>query len=177
MNMKLKHMPHWLGRNTRSPELKVLALSDNDIWGTLPADMASLTALESLGLDGNYVSGDLTPILNLRNLKYLYAENNSFEHELSDDSFRGLTNLKHLDLSGNWVNGSIPTALFEMSDLQVVDLHDCEITVRGILITVVYLPSYLLYIGQLFVNILYPARYSRETTLYLLSNILGTFSK
>eukprot|EP00978_Attheya_sp_CCMP212_P017399 scaffold46253_cov54-Attheya_sp.AAC.2 len=128
INLDLKHFPHWLGRNTRSPELKVLALSKNNIWGTLPADMASLTALESLGLDSNYISGDFTPIQNLRSLKYLYADNNSFEHELSESSFTGMTSLKHLDMSGNWINGSIPTSFFDMPDLQVVDLHDCEIT-------------------------------------------------
>uniref|UniRef100_A0A7S2U7C5 L domain-like protein n=1 Tax=Attheya septentrionalis TaxID=420275 RepID=A0A7S2U7C5_9STRA len=128
INNDLKHFPHWLGRNTRSPDLKVLALSNNNIWGTLPEDMASLTSLESLGLDSNYISGDITPIQNLRSLKYLYADQNSFEHELSESSFTGMTSLKHLDMSGNWINGSLPISFFDQPDLQVVDLHDCEIT-------------------------------------------------
>ena len=83
-----------------------LELPENNLRGTVPAQLATLTELKYLDLRGNQLSGAIPP-------------------ELGDLSPEGLVSL---DLSANQLNGTIPAELGDLSSLNVLHLNDNRLT-------------------------------------------------
>ena len=83
-----------------------LELPGNNLRGTVPAQLATLTELRYLDLSGNHLSGAIPP-------------------ELGDLSPLGLVSL---DLSANQLNGTIPAELGDLSSLNVLHLNDNQLT-------------------------------------------------
>ena len=83
-----------------------LELPGNNLRGTVPAQLATLTELRYLDLSGNQLRGAIPP-------------------ELGDLSPLGLVSL---DLSANQLNGTIPAELGDLSSLNVLHLNDNQLT-------------------------------------------------
>ncbi len=91
-------LANWHGVTTDADgRVTDLELDDNNLVGTLPSELRSLTSLTSLMLSDNKLSG------NIPNL-------------------RGLSLLEHLDLGGNQLNGTIPGWLGDLTTLEVLSL-------------------------------------------------------
>ena len=80
-----------------------LDLADNNLRGTVPAKLATLTALTSLDLSANQLRGQIPDV-------------------------RGLTILTSLDLGDNQLSGTIPDWLGSLTALQELSLRDNRMT-------------------------------------------------
>eukprot|EP00542_Grammatophora_oceanica_P014906 CAMPEP_0194033670 /NCGR_PEP_ID=MMETSP0009_2-20130614/6263_1 /TAXON_ID=210454 /ORGANISM="Grammatophora oceanica, Strain CCMP 410" /LENGTH=723 /DNA_ID=CAMNT_0038674387 /DNA_START=157 /DNA_END=2328 /DNA_ORIENTATION=+ len=121
-------IPHWMGLQWK--KLTVLALSHNQFTGTLPQTLGQATALKTLALDDNKLEGDMMVLNPLRNLEFLYLDNNELTGTVDEDFLRPMSSLVHLDLSSNILTGKLSHAphFFTMSALKVLDLHDNDLT-------------------------------------------------
>eukprot|EP01113_Clastostelium_recurvatum_P045818 TRINITY_DN7935_c0_g1_i1.p1 TRINITY_DN7935_c0_g1~~TRINITY_DN7935_c0_g1_i1.p1 ORF type:complete len:785 (-),score=104.93 TRINITY_DN7935_c0_g1_i1:14-2368(-) len=100
--------------DTITPSVAVvtsLILDDNNVQGTLPLSISSLTSLQTLSFSSNNITGSLPSVLfGMANLTYLALDNNpSLVADISTSFFSGFTfNLDHLDLSGIRFSGTLP---------------------------------------------------------------------
>ena len=108
----------WHGVTTdRNDRVVELDLSENELNGTIPSELGSLTNLEMLDLSENQLRGTIPPELgNLTNLEVL----NLFENRLSGtipSELGNLSNLGGLALSKNNLRGTIPSDLAKLNSL------------------------------------------------------------
>ncbi|XP_074555557.1 putative LRR receptor-like serine/threonine-protein kinase At1g67720 [Curcuma longa] len=88
------------------PQIVSIRLSGRNLTGNIPAELASLTGLVELWLDGNELSGhipDLGACLSLRNI---HLENNKLTGDLS--FLDSLPNLQELYVQNNMLSGTVP---------------------------------------------------------------------
>ena len=109
----------WYGVETNlAGRVTGLALDDNNLVGTLPAELGNLAQLERLVLNGNRISGRIPSELgNLSNLTMLTLRGNSLEGPIPSE-LGALTGLDTLDLFFTGVSGAIPPSLGNLSSLQ-----------------------------------------------------------
>ncbi|HPS79371.1 MAG TPA: leucine-rich repeat domain-containing protein, partial [Thermoanaerobaculaceae bacterium] len=105
-----------------------LSLASNNLVGTIPASLATLSSLQYLNLRNNHLTGSIPVELgNLTNLNYLYLYDNqltgSIPVELGD-----LTNLYELLLRNNQLTGSIPVELGNLTNLYCLYLDSNQLT-------------------------------------------------
>lgn len=109
----------WHGVTTdRNGRVVELDLSENELNGTIPSELGSLTNLEVLKLSQNQLRGVIPPEFgNLTNLNFL----DLFENRLSGtipSELGNLTNLEALVLFNNNLSGMIPSSLGELNRLR-----------------------------------------------------------
>ncbi|KAJ4845755.1 Receptor-like kinase tmk4 [Turnera subulata] len=75
-------------------------LSDQSLSGTLPPDLASLSALTTLSLQQNHLGGALPSLAGLASLQELYLSTNNFT-SIPGDFFQGLSSLRVVRMSEN----------------------------------------------------------------------------
>ncbi|KAL3910311.1 MAG: hypothetical protein SGARI_002188, partial [Bacillariaceae sp.] len=128
MNQLTGSIPHWLGESLE--QLQVLGLSDNLLVGSIPGSLATGLAanLNTLSLDGNMLTGDLTTLQRLRYLEFLYLNDNNFEGRLDHGLLMDMPHLLEVDLSSNQLSNEIPDYLFRMSSLKVLDVSNNLLT-------------------------------------------------
>ena len=86
-------------------------VTGNGLRGRIPADLGSLSNLESLYLSSSQLSGDIPPELgNLTNLKWLSLYDQQLSGEIPAE-LGNLSNLRGLDLVSNQLSGEIPPEL------------------------------------------------------------------
>ncbi len=109
----------WYGVETNSAGFVTeLELDDNNLSGSLPAQLGELAELRRLVLDGNEISGRIPPELgNLGNLTMLNLRGNSMEGPIPSE-LGNLTALDTLDLFFTGVSGTIPPSLGNLGSLQ-----------------------------------------------------------
>ncbi|KAL3908391.1 MAG: hypothetical protein SGILL_008500 [Bacillariaceae sp.] len=113
-------IPDWLG-NLR--QLTNLSLGNNAFTGTLGQNFFKLSNLNLLGMDDNDLSGPIAPFAALSNLESLYLEDNEFSGELAGSLFSSWTKMIELDLSFNKLDGPLPSNMWSIDTLQVIDIH------------------------------------------------------
>jgi hypothetical protein len=105
-----------------------LDLFNNNLTGTIPDELGSLTALESLELSYNQLSGPIPDrIGRLRSLRFFSAYNNDLTGSLPP----GISKLGQLYLfqvGANRISGPIPASWGNLSSLQYLFLGDNELT-------------------------------------------------
>ncbi len=110
------------GRVTR------LALSINNLAGTIPADLGSLSELTVLDLDFNELTGSIpTELGSLSELTMLELYGNDLSGAIPTE-LGSLSNLTRLSLGANELTGGIPTELGSLSNLTMLELEDGNLT-------------------------------------------------
>nr|XP_048327302.1 MDIS1-interacting receptor like kinase 2-like [Ziziphus jujuba var. spinosa] len=114
-----------LGRFLNSssfPNLVHLDLSEAGLFGSIPAEIGTLSKLTHLNLSGNYLIGDLTLSLgNLSQLVRLDISYNSINGSIPPQ-LGNLSNLGVLNLRSNQINGRIPSTLGRLFNLTHLDI-------------------------------------------------------
>ncbi len=105
-----------------------LELIDNQLTGSIPAELGNLTKLQTLSLINNQLTGRIPPELgNLTNLQMLNLDKNQLTGSIPP-ALGNLTKLRALNLTYNRLTGSIPPALGNLTNLWVLDLSDNRLT-------------------------------------------------
>mmetsp|Transcript_10017 Transcript_10017/g.23871 ORF Transcript_10017/g.23871 Transcript_10017/m.23871 type:complete len:194 (-) Transcript_10017:19-600(-) len=111
-------IPSSIGRLTR---LEVLQLTSNKIYGSIPSQLWDLSTLQFLDLGFNDIEGEISSSISNTNLTHLLLGTNILEGTLPSQ-IGELTNLVQLDLSSNYLSGAVPNELISLSNLAALDL-------------------------------------------------------
>ena len=117
--------------------LRYLGLSRNQLTGAIPAEIGNLTNLVELSLWDNQLSGTIpTEIGNLAKLEGLGLSNNELSGTIPTE-LGSLANLKWLYLGNNKLSGCIPGSLRGVSDsdLDRLGLPFCDVLLSGLSIS------------------------------------------
>ena len=114
-------LPAALGSLT---SLTTLDLSDNQLSGTIP-DLTTLTQLQTLDLSDNQLSGTIPDLAALTQLQTLNLSANQLSRPIPD--LAALTQLQTLNLSANQLSRPIPD-LSTLTQLQTLNLSDNRLT-------------------------------------------------
>lgn len=99
------------GNVTVRGHVQRLNFYQNNLVGTLPASLGSLTLLEALACHGNHLSGGIpASIASLTRLQLLWLQDNELTGTIPG-SLGTLTDLGWLDLGSNQFTGTIPASL------------------------------------------------------------------
>jgi Leucine-rich repeat (LRR) protein len=119
-----KTIPACIGEKMH--QLEHLFLDHNDFTGQLPTSLGDLKNLERLFLTDNLIRGDPSTVFNrLQKIKILLANQNMFQAHIDRNFLPKHNTLEWLDLGSNqflMLNASLPTHLFKLPALQVLDI-------------------------------------------------------
>ena len=105
-----------------------LSLAANQLTGSIPSSLGSLTNLDRLQLDGNQLTGSIPSSLgSLTNLTRLDLFTNQLTGSIPS-SLGNLTNLETLQLGDNQLTGSIPSSLGSLTNLGWLSLAANQLT-------------------------------------------------
>ncbi|KAL6622664.1 hypothetical protein ACP70R_032543 [Stipagrostis hirtigluma subsp. patula] len=98
--------------------LRVLALADNALTGTIPDTISGFHSMTGLDVSGNNISGETPRMLvaNLTQLAFLDLSENDLQGSIPEN-FGSMSNIAILDLSYNHFSGMIPRQLINLSSL------------------------------------------------------------
>ncbi|MDE2822841.1 MAG: M12 family metallo-peptidase, partial [Chloroflexota bacterium] len=115
------HISAWEGVEVGRRPMRVVGLEldyPNQLRGTIPSELGSLTNLRWLNLANSQLSGAIPPELgSLTNLEYLALWDNELTGEIPAE-LGSLTNLQSLGLGGNRLTGEIPAELGRLTNLE-----------------------------------------------------------
>ncbi|KAK4569237.1 hypothetical protein RGQ29_004582, partial [Quercus rubra] len=120
----LSKASNWLQEINKLPSLLELRLSDCDLSGFVPPiPSINSSSLTTLDLSYNYFQNTsiLFWVFGLHNLVSLHLSGNQFQGPIPVH-LQNLTSLRHLDLSYNTFNSSIPNWLYSFSHLEFLNL-------------------------------------------------------
>ncbi|ETR73625.1 MAG: hypothetical protein OMM_00802 [Candidatus Magnetoglobus multicellularis str. Araruama] len=118
----------WFGVNCEDGNIVRLNLSNNQLNGTIPAELGQLSSLQSLILSNNQLTGSLSAELGqLSNLQSLVLSRNQLAGNIPSELAQ-LSNLQSLLLNDNQLTGSIPPELSQLSHLEYLYLYANKLT-------------------------------------------------
>ncbi|KAJ4707479.1 putative Receptor protein kinase [Melia azedarach] len=126
INLGGEHITGELGNLNLScfPNLEVLQLVYNNVSGSIPSQIGSLSKLRQLLLHRNNLTGSIPSELgSLRNLENLFLAYNHLEGPIPT-ILTNLTKLKTLSLFSNNLSGLLPTELGNLKDLTALDVGE-----------------------------------------------------
>lgn len=105
-----------------------LELHNNTLSGPIPPEIGNLTKLVGLNLSINQLSGSIPPQLgNLKNLETLYLGANKLSGSIPSE-LGNMSQLKQLWINGDLLTGSIPPSLGNLSNLTHLMLYDNQLS-------------------------------------------------
>ena len=108
--------------------LKTLRMAGNSLVGSIPVELGNLTALTNLDLQDNILSGSIPAELGkLSNLAWLELSENQLSGSIPLE-LSNLTNLTVLALSHNQLTGTFPWWLKELDGLQILKVSGNQFT-------------------------------------------------
>ena len=116
----------WYGVTCGSSYVTSISLSNNQLSGSIPSQLGSLTNLTDLELGVNQLSGTIPDLSKLTNLTQLNLASNQLSGSIPDLS--KLTNLQNLWLLNNQLSGSIPSQLGSLTNLQTLWLDNNQLS-------------------------------------------------
>ena len=124
-----KSLAFWYGVSTDSEgRVKSLQLEDNNLVGSIPAELGQLAKLETLVLSFNPLAGEIPPELGqLTNLEDLRLWGNELTGSIPAELGQ-LTKLETLELIVNQLTGSIPAELGQLTKLETLRLSNNQLT-------------------------------------------------
>ncbi len=119
----------WHGATTdASGRVTRLDLADNQLTGSIPDELGSLSSLEVLDLNDNQLTGEIpTSLGSIANLVQLQITGNQLTGTIPAE-LGSLANLTILALGGNQLTGTIPTWLGNLTNLEELYLWENELT-------------------------------------------------
>lgn len=118
----------WHGVTVENGRVTKLSLHDNQLAGTIPSQLGSLTNLRELWFSDNQLTGSIPAQLgNLGNLAALDLADNQLTGFIPTQ-LGSLGNLEGLLLYGNQLTGTIPTELGNLASLGYLNLHSNQLT-------------------------------------------------
>ncbi|XP_030959113.1 receptor-like protein EIX2 [Quercus lobata] len=111
-------IPNWLWN--LSSQLEVLDLSHNKLMGNLPKSL-NFSSLKSVLLDFNHLEG---PLPLWPNVTRLFLRSNLLSGPIPIRISQEMPHLIALDLSGNYLNGSIPSSINGLGQLMYLALSN-----------------------------------------------------
>lgn len=107
----------WFGVTVEEDRVTRIRLEQNQLNGTIPAELGDLTNLIQLDLFQNQLTGTIPPALgNLPNLTQLYLYNNDLTGGIPPE-LGNLTSLVNFDVGANDLTGTIPVELGNLTNL------------------------------------------------------------
>ncbi len=108
--------------------MRTLGLGDNQLSGSIPSELGSLSNLEELSLYSNQLSGSIPSELgSLPDLEELLLYSNQLSGPIPSE-LGSLSNLEELDLSDNQLSGAIPSELASLPNLEYLWLNDNQLS-------------------------------------------------
>nr|GMC91971.1 verticillium wilt disease resistance protein [Ipomoea batatas] len=104
--------------------LSSIDLSNCTFFGPIPSTMANLMSLAYVDFSNNNFSGPFPSFQKSKNLIYIDLSHNALTGPLFSWHFKGLSELKYVNLGSNLLSGQIPGDLFELPSLQNLYLND-----------------------------------------------------
>lgn len=112
---------------TQLSALESLSLSDNNITGTLDG-ISALSNIKELDLGYNNISGTIPDELyTLTKLEYLFLESTNLDGSLSED-LGNLTSLREVAISLTNISGSIPSSITNLVNLDYLYMHNNKLS-------------------------------------------------
>ncbi|KAL7554015.1 hypothetical protein ACHAWF_017357 [Thalassiosira exigua] len=105
-------------------KLRILALANTGLYGTIPTSLGKLTNLKQLFLDDCAFDGSTEVVQGMTWLTHVYLEDNKFNDIVDDTFFAESRDLVHLDASNCSFAGFVPGHLFNLSRLEVLDMSN-----------------------------------------------------
>ncbi|KAL9258888.1 putative LRR receptor-like serine/threonine-protein kinase [Drosera capensis] len=103
----------WIRCNSGPQPLIVsVRLSQKNLSGNIPPELAKLSGLEELWLDGNSIVGEIADFSGCPNLRVIHLENNKLQGQIPS-SLTHLQNLRELYLQNNMLSGTVPSGLLK----------------------------------------------------------------
>uniref|UniRef100_A0A1J3GJ06 Putative leucine-rich repeat receptor-like serine/threonine-protein kinase n=1 Tax=Noccaea caerulescens TaxID=107243 RepID=A0A1J3GJ06_NOCCA len=105
---------------TEGPRIRVIALNltSMGLSGSLAPEASKLTALSSIWLGNNSLSGSIPDLSSLKYLESVHFENNRFSGNIPS-FFGGVPHLRELFLQNNNLTGQIPSNLLQKQGLDL----------------------------------------------------------
>nr|GMC97651.1 receptor-like protein 12 [Ipomoea batatas] len=104
--------------------LSRIELSECKFTGSIPSTMANLTSLAYVDFSNNNFTGPFPSFQKSKNLIYIDLSHNALTGPLFSSHFKGLSELKYVNLGSNLLSGQIPRDLFDLPSLQRLYLND-----------------------------------------------------
>lgn len=118
----------WYGVTCLNNHVSSIELGNNNLGGTIPAELGNLSALTHLTLTSNQIGGSIPPELGqLSSLVSLDLRDNQIYGGIPAQ-LGSLSHLEWLNLSENFVTGNIPPELGNLSQLDMLSLAYSQIT-------------------------------------------------
>ncbi|CAH1436634.1 unnamed protein product [Lactuca virosa] len=107
--------------------LEVVRLDRNSLTGDVPSNINNLINVTEMFLSYNKLSGQVPNLTGMNVLNYLDLSNNKFGPSDIPSWFSTLKSLTTLKMQNTNLRGQLPAALFEIPQLQNVDLSDNQV--------------------------------------------------
>ncbi|XP_030543926.1 leucine-rich repeat receptor protein kinase HPCA1-like isoform X1 [Rhodamnia argentea] len=104
--------------------LNALRLDKNSFSGNVPSNLSKLTQLSELHLAYNGLNGTLPNLTGMSSLSYIDLSNNSFAASAAPDWFSTLSLLTTLIIQYGPLQGTVPSDLFGLPQLEQVDMRN-----------------------------------------------------
>nr|GLL26954.1 receptor-like protein 12 [Ipomoea trifida] len=104
--------------------LSMIELSNCSFVGAVPSTMANLTSLAYVDFSNNNFNGPFPSFQKSKKLIYIDLSHNTLTGPLFSSHFKGLSELKYVNLGSNLLSGQIPRDLFDLPSLQRLYLND-----------------------------------------------------
>ncbi len=109
-------------------ELRILDLNDNNISGNLPMELTNLNRLSRVNINRNNISGNIPEYLgDMLSLRSISMAENNLSGPIPT-AMGNLQDLESLDFSGNALDGNIPQIFGNMDMLENITLFGNQLT-------------------------------------------------